>query len=134
MEIMTTLTLKPFNKNISGDLGRFLRCPDGRAKKYKMTQCVFFESGEDDTSPGAYCPFHYHFDDEHHALTYGCGSGHHAHAYDDDDHLVVLVSLLRVFLPMRGQIPLEHDPWLERQTASFIWSDSLIMMVMIMIV
>ena len=93
MEIMTTLTLKPFNKNISGDLGRFLRCPDGRAKKYKMTQCVFFESGEDDTSPGAYCPFHYHFDDEHHALTYGCGSGHHAHAYDDDDHLVVLAGV-----------------------------------------
>ena len=68
MEIMTTLTLKPFNKNISGDLGRSLRCPDGRAKKYKMTQCVFFESGEDDTSPGAYCPFHYHFDDEHHLM------------------------------------------------------------------
>ena len=37
------------------------------------------------------------------------------------------------FFPERGQIPLEHDPWLERQAASFICSDSMILMVMTMI-
>ena len=44
------------------------------------------------------------------------------------------------FFPERGQIPLEHDRWLERQTASFIWSGSpmiimkaIVMMMMIFV-
>ena len=40
------------------------------------------------------------------------------------------VPFARLSSQSRGQIPLEHDRWLERQTASFIWSDSLIIMIM----
>ena len=44
------------------------------------------------------------------------------------------VPFARLSSQSRGQIPLEHDRWLERQTASFIWSESLIIMIMMMAV
>ena len=52
---------------------------------------------------GAWCPFYNDQDHEDSAWYPFCAS----------------------FFPERGQIPLEHDRWLERQTVSFIWSGSL---------